>query len=494
MESMITLNQAETATNQILKAFDVSGIETKLNDINTTLQSVNTCEKCDTLEALINLETDRAKAVEAALSAKINTLAGGGTITPDPDNPDDPSVPSFGEKQHFAFIYQNGEANPESIISYPAGCDNANFTPAKMNYETDKFEYGSWEGAFFLQYLKVVMLNYDGTVAYEINKNDYSKKVNGANIGEEGNVMVGIPKIYIKIVDNGNATATIHVANYKVDSDYECYAHHDKNGSEKDYLYVAAYASWNDSNGKARSLSGKRPTTNTTAQQEIEAAAKNDPDPNDNHWFTSVVAYHQLLLILAYLMGKSTNSQEVFGYGINNRTWDGSTFYGDDSGLMDQKGIFYGKNDNISGIKFLGIENPWGNIWQRCAGWMMVNGQEKIKLTYGKEDGSTVEGFNLTGEGYIDTPNKSTKTSSYSGYTMNTAFTKYGLFPDCNSAGDGSDTTGLTDYAYYDPTSIRYAFRSGFWNRGARVGVSVLNLSDAPSDSYLTFGFSLLYL
>jgi hypothetical protein len=84
------------------------------------------------------------------------------------------------------------------------------------------------------------MLNYDGTVAYELDKNDFSLKVDGTpsditDSSFEGNVMIGIPKVYWKIVDNGDNTANVYIANKRIDDSYHCWSHIDNNGDEIPY-------------------------------------------------------------------------------------------------------------------------------------------------------------------------------------------------------------------------------------------------------------------
>lgn len=85
-----------------------------------------------------------------------------------------------------------------------------------MDYTKSKFNYGSWENAWFIKGLKPCMLNYDGTVAYELNPNNYEQKKDGTasdikNVDFPGNAMIGVPKVYWKIINNGDDTATIYI-------------------------------------------------------------------------------------------------------------------------------------------------------------------------------------------------------------------------------------------------------------------------------------------
>ena len=76
----------------------------------------------------------------------------------------------------YGFKLDQNESDPASMITYLSDCDNKYYESAKMNYVTDKFDYGDWGDAWFIKNLKPCMLKYDGTVDYELNPNDYSKK------------------------------------------------------------------------------------------------------------------------------------------------------------------------------------------------------------------------------------------------------------------------------------------------------------------------------
>ena len=100
----------------------------------------------------------------------------------------------------YGFKLDQNESDPNSMITYLSDCDNKYYESAKMNYVTDKFDYGDWGDVWFIKNLKPCMLKYDGTVDYELDKNDYTKKTDGtdsdiANDSYEGNAMVGIPKV-----------------------------------------------------------------------------------------------------------------------------------------------------------------------------------------------------------------------------------------------------------------------------------------------------------
>lgn len=146
----------------------------------------------------------------------------------------------------YGFKLDQNESDPASMITYLSDCENANYASAYMDYDSDTFNYGGWADAWFIKELKPCMLKYDGTVDYELNPNDYTKKLDGtdsdiANDSYEGNAMMGVPKVYWKIVDNGDNTANIYIADSKADESYVCWSHIDNNGNEIDYCYMPIY-------------------------------------------------------------------------------------------------------------------------------------------------------------------------------------------------------------------------------------------------------------
>ena len=377
----------------------------------------------------------------------------------------------------FGFKLDQNESDPSSMIEYIE--DNENYHSAYMNYSTDMFDYGDWKDVWFIRDLKPCMLNYDGTVAYELDKNDYSLKADGtpsdiANNSFGGNAMVGIPKVYWKIVDNGDDTANIYFSNKKVDDDFVCWSHIDNNGNEIDYCYMPIYNGSNVSS-KLRSLSGKTPIDSQTADTEITLAKANNLT-SDVIWYTEVFSDRMLINLLLLLIGKSTDTKTVFGAGNNNAYVSTSNTGVKNTGTMNTKGLFWGNQDNVSGVKIFGIENWWGNQLRRIAGWINDKGNQKIKMTYRQMDGSSIDGYNTDGSGYIAigcTPN-----GANGGYISKMTVTKNGLIP---TVASGSATTYYTNGMYFRNSQVNYAVAGGGTTNGLLVGAFYTNLHNLAS-------------
>ena len=185
-----------------------------------------------------------------------------------------------------------------------------------------------------------------------------------------------------------------------------------------------------------------------------------------------------LLNILVFLIGKSTNSQITFGAGNNNTYVSTSNTGIKKSGTMNTKGLFWGSNDNASGVKVFGIENFYGNVWKRIGGWINNKGTQKIKMTYGQSDGSTVDGYNTDGAGYIVIGN-STPIGTSGGYVSKVLFNENGLIP---TTVNGSQTTYYCDGLWFNNSQIDYALVGGGSAAGYRVGAFYSNLSSLVSD------------
>ena len=390
----------------------------------------------------------------------------------------------------YGFKLDQNESNPTSMITYLSDCDNKYYESAKMNYTTDTFDYGDWTNAWFIKKLKPCMLKYDGTIDYELDKNDYTKKLDGtasdvANASYGGNAMVGIPKVYWKIIDNGDNTANIYICDKKIDSDFHCWSHIDNNGNEIDYCYMPIYNGSNV-NSVLRSISGKAPMVNKTATTEITYAKSNNTG-SDIIWYTELFNDRMLINLLLLLIGKSTDTQTVFGTGNNNSYVSASNTGIKNTGTMNTKGLFWGNQDNKSGVKVFGMENFYGNVWKRIGGWISDRGTQKIKMTYGQSDGSTTDGYNETGSGYIVIGN-STPIGTSGGYISKMLITDNGLIPTIAS---GSATTYYCDGLWFNNSQVDYALVGGDSYSGFLDGAFCVYLNGLVSNSYWNVGAAL---
>ena len=404
----------------------------------------------------------------------------------------------------YGFEIDQTESDPSEMVKYIA--DNALFKSAKMVCEgndksTWEFDYGDWKNAWFIKDLKVVEMARDASIVEEIDPDNYNwikgstsenphlsstvsvraadgayvSNPSGANVN---NIMVGIPTVWIKIdvvkkSSNSSVVKTndssierkdapdapervrVYFAPYKVDDSWHAYAHTDHYGKLMDYTYLPAFGGSvlvnntliDINNGEVlRSIPYVMHTSVSRTTDNQRACAFNNftggVGNQANPWDIEVLADRQLISLLLILIGKSTNTQAVFGNGAVNRSnpinagggkvykktktvegetvditdgmewnasteWKGVTSAEEDTSRSSEdlmtKGLFWGNTKaDVDGVKVFGIENFWGNIWRRTCGYINASGRQLVKLTWGKEDGSNVEGYNTSGANYID--------------------------------------------------------------------------------------------
>lgn len=153
------------------------------------------------------------------------------------------------EAHIYGFDIWQEVANPEERVKYPDDVLNASWQPMTVTQQSDTvadstFDLGDWGNTFFVQGIRPVMLNPDGTVAYELDHDDQTIKKDrnedGSTISSEitdnqqlKNAMVEFPKIYFKrwtddpkVIDNNTVTIShVRICDVRYDKDYHCYAH-----------------------------------------------------------------------------------------------------------------------------------------------------------------------------------------------------------------------------------------------------------------------------
>lgn len=387
----------------------------------------------------------------------------------------------------YGIHFSGSESDPFAKVTYLE--DAIGMTPARMNFSTDKFDYGSWENAFFMP--RPCMLRYDGTVDYYLDPNDYSKKEDGtpsdvANPEYEGNAMIEWgrdgKKIWSKwCADEDDETSgCFYVSDTQVDDSFHAWSFYDCEDNLGDHFYTSIYMG-SLIDDKLRSISGTSVMVEKTATQEMDYAKANYADKPI--WATEVIADRMLITGLLLLITKSTDNQSVFGEGVSFIV-DSDKNCGVNNGTMDAKGLFWGDQSGVNGVKLFGIENFYGNYWRRCAGYIYGNSSHKIKLTYGKADGINVVGYNTNGTDYIvvDAPSISGGSSSH---ITSMTFTSEGLFP---RTLDGSATTNYNDGCwYFNNTNAYYALFGGSWRTGFLCGSFCVNLGE-PAATWGSLG------
>lgn len=386
-------------------------------------------------------------------------------------------------------VHVNGaDSNPKTRVRYLA--DAVGMTPAAMNFTSGTFDYGSWANAFFMP--KPCMLKTNGQVDYYLNENDLTKKIDGsasdvANVDYDGNAMIewgnGTDIIWWKIApDKGNPnSASLYVANYQADKDFKNLNFIDINGNEKSHFYTPIYNGSLDSNNKLRSISGQAVIKSKIASQEMAYARANGTGYEIEQYVDRL-----LINILLIVMGKSTDTQDVFGRGMSESASDESLLL--KTGTMNSKGLFWGENAGKAGVKVFGMENYYGNQWRRTAGLILANGIAKVKLSPSTKDGSKATNYNTDGTGYIEIPNSTP--SGTDGYIKDMLYTALGMFPISIT---GSSSTYYPDGCWFNIAIIAFALFGGPLHSGRPCGAFYVSLTYVAGNAGWFIGASLSY-
>lgn len=364
----------------------------------------------------------------------------------------------------LGFRINKNDSNPATRVEYTEGA--VGLTPAKVNLSSGAFDYGSFKDFWFVTENKPYMVYSNGQPAYELNPNDYTKKLDGSasdvsNASFDGNAMAKIPLVWMKQWEDGNYEYC-NICDIQLTSDYKAYAHTRADGTVMDYIWLSCFEGALNSS-KIRSIKGLTPMNTQTGTNEITYAKA-----NGSLWYTRTWSQRNLINMLLILMSKTENSQEAFGYGYHTGGSSSSPNYLQ-TGYRSDKGQFYGTNANRDAVKVFHIENWWGDTWERIAGLMYVGGKIKTKM---------VPTYNTTGDGYTDTG--VTMSGTNGGYISTTKMTENGRLPVVCS---GSETTYTCDGGWYNASQVDYAFVGGSSEHGLLCGASAVVLAGLVSHS-----------
>ena len=383
------------------------------------------------------------------------------------------------EQAHlYGYDLDTNNSSPSGRVTYPNGVNNKDFTPFSMNFSAGTPNYGGWsesqDDIFFMP--KPCLLRPNGTVECYLKIDDYSKKTDGTaaditdSAGSGKNAMMEWPKIWTKRWEDANGIYHFRCSDVQVDDDYDCLCNYDANDHQIDHFYTAIYFGSNTSN-KLRSKSGGTNMVSQTGTTEIQYAKANGAG-----WDIEILADRLLIADLLVLMGKSTDTQSVYGYGHANA----SSAYG--QGAMNTRGLFYATSATADCyLKVFGMEFYWSNLWRRCEGLVTdANTKIKYKLTAGRHDGSTADGYNTTGEGYLEA---GTAAGTSGGYINKCKSTPGGRIP---TNASGSSSTYECDGLWFAASC--FARVGGHWDNTLLEGAFSVTLSSAVSYSYASTG------
>ena len=332
--------------------------------------------------------------------------------------------------------------------------------------------------------MKGCLLTDNGVVNYYLNATNWTLKANGdASIltGADGQVMVQIPKFYVKYVNVGN-TIEWWISLYQLPG-YSVHNAFIKDGVEVSYRYIGAYEGvlWdattdstyrdykagvtiNTSTDKLSSVSGFRPVTNITrAGARAMAARRGTGWRQQDYDLTNAI---QMLFIVEYA---TFNSQSIMSGIINVTDWGTYNNYFPivATGRGNAIGNATGQNAAAASTacatvaatgysKYRGISNFWGHIYKFVDGFNINANVPYVSNNSAVWIDDTSVGYDYLG---VTMP-------SSDGWQSTLVNSARVMLPATVGA---ASTTKITDY-YYQNTGWRVAFFGGDATDGASAG------------------------
>ena len=342
------------------------------------------------------------------------------------------------------------------------------------DYATDTYIRTGAKGYTAIQSLmRRCVVKADGTVNYYLNPYNSNFKEDGTPsvlTGADGNVMVEIPKHYIKVETVGNvdsfSVSLTPEAGYVLDPAFLKW-----NGTEMvevPYRYFRAYEGF-VSGGKLLSVSGVTPTRSQTI-----ATFRTQARANGAGWHLTDWNLLNTIKRLCYIEFCDFIVTKYLGEG-NHAGSDFGITTGQSNALGNRSS---NSTHNDKYMSYRGIENMYADIWEFVDGVNVNNYQFYVNGNY-----STFQSDVFTG-GYVAKGPLTVAGASNSLIKRCAVSVDGGFIP---TVVGGSTTTFYGD-ALWSATGARIAFYGGYANGGASDGLGALYVTYASSGSAADVG------
>ena len=457
-ESLNAANKADAIPSALEKVSVTINIDDpkRFTSTTVTLKNVNTSEQTtiDVAEAktvMLEAKTNNTYIVTVAavagyksriLSTEQFTAVAGGSR-------------AFTFNFEIGFLYgikfDNGGDGIPSSYEYLEDC--AGFTAASVS------EMNSWAGVKILDKFKPCLIKPGATAPeYYLNKDNYAKRAEGdtASIltGADGDVMIEVERMWFKIVKNTDSTATLYISEVELDG-YKSFI------GDQEVAYRGAYEA-SVSGGVMRSISGVAPAVSSTRATFRGYAKARGGEYSQNDYY--LLRLWQCMYILLY---GTRDSQTAIGkgYSVSGNTGALKT------GKTNMRPFCWGETDGFSGMKFLGVENFYGNVWEFVDGLTIVDYVCKIT-----EDPSK---YDDVGTSYEITAG-AVPSASDGGYIKKMQATNDAPFLPSDIGG--SETTYFCDILWTNSGTMVACFGGG-WNIAGQAGAFCWFLGSGASDT-----------
>ena len=385
--------------------------------------------------------------------------------------------------------------------TYTAIIDLANSNPLTcITYADDAIGMvkgsSSWDNEIIFKDINPCIFK-DGKVVYYLNKIDCTLQENGSSAkldGADGDVMVEIPKFAYRIYkESGKLYVSISNDDnvIKADSRFHYYAFSKEEEGDCQFFYWGAFKGSLDQNGNLQSVANEKPASSKTIGA-FKQLAKNKGSGY------SITSYFQLIALQCLYIIKygNLNGQSALGQGICARSDNASdSNYGplQTGGTITfsaGKKMYYGDPSNngsssnydtakLGHIKFAGIEDFWGNIWEWIDG-LTTDSNWNIITNWDYDEQNFNQNFSFS----------SGLTQNSNGWVKDVSGTTETGFMNINYGG--SSTTYFSDYGYL--YSDRLLIFGGRWSYGSNCGPFYLYANNTASAASVDVGARLMYL
>ena len=321
---------------------------------------------------------------------------------------------------------------------------------------------------------------------YKLHKTDWTKKIDGTPsvlTGEDGDVMVKVGAFYIKVTlepygqpkfelddtipdrrgTNGRPGFFVHPAFLT------------KSGKVKPYILVGAYKGY-ILNNQLRSISGVKPSASQTISSFTDKARQGRNAGINKHDITRFYERMALNLLFYFEFG-TLDGQTAVGQGWSSGNTE-SNITGTTNSLGDRSG-YVGDTNGKASIRWRGIEDYWGNVWEFVNGFMISD----IGYHY------TNDVTKFLNMGAMETYAKDLSAKVPNGYITDMEKIPGKEWMMIPKSTGGSASTYWCDYFWsHDPTEQNIALAGGAWGNGAPYGPACWSCTDVASYAYSNLG------
>ena len=393
---------------------------------------------------------------------------------------------------HYTVVIDKHISDPFTRVTYKNDC----FGMEPMECVEDSsgvkkvIDTKNWENVWPFNAVKPCVLE-GGVFKGYVDPKNFKAYEDGTLIGSNSStsfvdIMIEIPKIYycIETIDD---KIYIDISNTKIDDKYVCNAHV-YDGQECDKIYIAAYHSVDKTyNGEKTwfSANGIKVSATSSWNPDYDGPLKQKEEGYRLLCFDQMV----LLQCLFMLATKSTDSTNSYGRGRYTTSISSN-------GICDTDGMYSGATASNRAMKFMGIENLYGNVWTRVEGLAIRTAPDYSEYTIYKRDPYSSVPFARDGEGY-----PSERNPLLDGIAQNREYlinpygnTKYGFLPqslEWNGIDGASRTTYFCDTVDVGP---HYGmWWGGDYRRGLDSGIFCTRLDINETTSGYYNGYRLVY-